>query len=232
MEIHYSKLIKHIDNLSILICTISILIGLINLFAKFLSPLFYNLIVSAFALSVIGFAISDLYSIISQKNRKPATIRSTSIFKQVFASIIFYLCSIGFALFLFFGFFGYTEQSFYLSIMFSSGVSYFGHYREHNIAKNNKTKTKLEKEKVTPIDLSFLLQPKLMYSTLYFSISFLIITLINKHIMPLSQNASHVIFITGVFYGVFFGTDVRYKTMLVSVGAVATYIFLILSKII
>jgi hypothetical protein len=134
--------------------------------------LFYNLIVSAFALSVIGFAISDLYSIISQKNRKPATIRSTSIFKQVFASIIFYLCSIGFALFLFFGFFGYTEQSFYLSIMFSSGVSYFGHYREHNIAKNNKTKTKLEKEKVTPIDLSFLLQPKLMYSMLcarYFS---------------------------------------------------------------
>ncbi len=232
MKIHYSKLIKHIDNLSIFICTISILIGLINLFAKFLSPLFYNLIVSAFALSVIGFAISDLYSIISQKNRKPATIRSTSIFKQVFASIIFYLCSIGFALFLFFGFFGYTEQSFYLSIMFSSGVSYFGHYREHNIAKNNKTKTKLEKEKVTPIDLSFLLQPKLMYSTLYFSISFLIITLINKHIMPLSQNASHVIFITGVFYGVFFGTDVRYKTMLVSVGAVATYIFLILSKII
>ena len=232
MKIHYSKLIKHIDNLSIFKCTISILIGLINLFAKFLSPLFYNLIVSAFALSVIGFAISDLYSIISQKNRKPATIRSTSIFKQVFASIIFYLCSIGFALFLFFGFFGYTEQSFYLSIMFSSGVSYFGHYREHNIAKNNKTKTKLEKEKVTPIDLSFLLQPKLMYSTLYFSISFLIITLINKHIMPLSQNASHVIFITGVFYGVFFGTDVRYKTMLVSVGAVATYIFLILSKII
>ena len=232
MKIQYSKLIKHIDNVSIFMCTISILIGLINLFAKFLSPLFYNLIVSAFALSVIGFAISDLYSIISQKNRKPATIGSTSIFKQVFASIIFYLCSLGFALFLFFGFFGYTEQSFYLSIMFSSGVSYFGHYREHNIAKNNKTKTKLEKEKVTPIDLSFLLQPKLMYSTLYFSISFLIITLINKHIMPLSQNASHVIFITGVFYGVFFGTDVRYKTMLVSVGAVATYIFLILSKII
>ena len=172
MKIQYSKLIEHIDNISIFICTISILIGLINLFAKFLSPLFYNLIVGAFALSVIGFAVSDFYSIISQKNRNPASIESTPIFKQVFASIIFYLCSIGFALFLFFGFFGYTEQSFYLSIMFSSGVSYFGHYREHNIAKNNKTKTKLEKEKVTPIDLSFLLQPKLMYSTLYFSIAF------------------------------------------------------------
>ncbi|MCA0253907.1 MAG: hypothetical protein LCH20_00255 [Proteobacteria bacterium] len=228
VQVQYSKLVEHIDSVSIFMCTISVLIGVINLFAKFLTPLFYNLIVSTFALSVIGFTISDLYSIISQKNRKPATIGSTSILKQVLAVIIFYLCSVGFALFLFFGFFGYTEQSFYLSIMFSSGISYFGHYREHTIAKNNKTKI----EKVNPIDLSFLFQPKLMYSALYFSIAFLIITLINKHIVPLSPSAPHVIYLTGVFYGVIFGTDLRYKTMLVSLGAVATCTFLILSKII
>ena len=228
MKVQYSKLVEHIDRVSIFMCLISVLIGLINLFTKFLSPLFYNLIVSTFALSVIGFAISDLHSIISQKNRKPGTIGYTSILKKVFVVIIFFLCSIGFALFLFFGFFGYTEQSFYLSVIFSSGVSYFGYYREHAIAKNNKTKI----EKVNPIDMSFLFQPKLMYSTLYFSIAFLIITLINKHIVPLSPSTPHVIFLTGLFYGVIFGTDLRYKTMLVSLGAVATCTFLILSKII
>jgi hypothetical protein len=102
MKIQYSKLIEYIDILSIFIFVISILITLINLFAKFLSPLFYNLIVATFILSVTGFAVSDLYSVISQKNMKSATTESTSIFKLVFALIIFYLCSLGYGLFLFF----------------------------------------------------------------------------------------------------------------------------------
>ena len=91
MKVQYSKLVEHIDRVSIFMCLISVLIGLINLFTKFLSPLFYNLIVSTFALSVIGFAISDLHSIISQKNRKPGTIGYTSILKKVFVVIIFLL---------------------------------------------------------------------------------------------------------------------------------------------
>ncbi len=138
MKIQYPKLIENIGMLSIFIFVISILITLINLFAKFLSPLFYNLIVSAFTLSVIGFAVSDLYSVISQKNMKSATTKSTSIFKLVFALIIFYLCSFSFGLFLFFGFFGYEEQAIVLSVLFFSGAFYFGYYRERNITKNNK----------------------------------------------------------------------------------------------
>mgnify|MGYP003351167414 CR=1 FL=1 len=138
MKIQYSKLIEHIENVSIVICTISVFMGLINLFAKFLNPLFYNLIVSAFTLSVIGFAVSDLYSVISQKNMKSAITESTSIFKLVFALIIFYLCSLSFGLFLFFGFFGYEEQAIVLSVLFFSGAFYFGYYRERNITKNNK----------------------------------------------------------------------------------------------
>jgi hypothetical protein len=108
------------------------------LFAKFLSPLFYNLIVTTFILSVTGFAVSDLYSVISQKNIKSATTESTSMFKLVFALIIFYLCSLGYGLFLFFGFFGYEDQAIFLSVLFFSGVFYFGYYRERNITKNNK----------------------------------------------------------------------------------------------
>ena len=138
MKIQYSKLIEYIDILSIFIFVISILITLINLFAKFLSPLFYNLIVATFILSVTGFAVSDLYSVISQKNMKSATTESTSIFKLVFALIIFYLCSLGYGLFLFFGFFGYEDQAIFLSVLFFSGVFYFGYYRERNITKNNK----------------------------------------------------------------------------------------------
>jgi hypothetical protein len=138
MKIQYSKLIEYIDILSIFIFVISILITLINLFAKFLSPLFYNLIVTTFILSVTGFAVSDLYSVISQKNMKPATTESTSIFKLVFALIIFYLCSLGYGLFLFFGFFGYEDQAIFLSVLFFSGAFYFGYYRERNITKNNK----------------------------------------------------------------------------------------------
>ena len=138
MKIQYPKLIENIGMLSIFIFVISILITLINLFTKFLSPLFYNLIVSAFTLSVIGFAVSDLYSVISQKNMKSATTESTSIFKLVFALIIFYLCSLGYGLFLFFGFFGYEDQAIFLSVLFFSGVFYFGYYRERNITKNNK----------------------------------------------------------------------------------------------
>jgi len=138
MKIQYPKLIENIGMLSIFIFVISILITLINLFTKFLSPLFYNLIVSAFTLSVIGFAVSDLYSVISQKNMKSAITESTSIFKLVFALIIFYLCSLSFGLFLFFGFFGYEEQAIVLSVLFFSGVFYFGYYRERNITKNNK----------------------------------------------------------------------------------------------
>ncbi len=138
MKIQYPKLIENIGMLSIFIFVISILITLINLFTKFLSPLFYNLIVSAFTLSVIGFAVSDLYSVISQKNMKSAITESTSVFKLVFALIIFYLCSLSFGLFLFFGFFGYEEQAIFLSILFFSGAFYFGYYRERNITKNNK----------------------------------------------------------------------------------------------
>lgn len=138
MKIQYSKLIEYIDILSIFIFIISILITLINLFAKFLSPLFYNLIVTTFILSVTGFAVSDLYSVISQKNIKSATTESTSMFKLVFALIIFYLCSLGYGLFLFFGFFGYEDQAIFLSVLFFSGVFYFGYYRERNITKNNK----------------------------------------------------------------------------------------------
>ena len=138
MKIQYSKLIEYIDILSIFIFIISILITLINLFAKFLSPLFYNLIVTTFILSVTGFAVSDLYSVISQKNIKSATTESTSMFKLVFALIIFYLCSLGYGLFLFFGFFGYEDQAIFLSVLFFSGVFYFGYYRERNIIKNNK----------------------------------------------------------------------------------------------
>jgi len=138
MKIQYPKLIENIGMLSIFIFVISILITLINLFTKFLSPLFYNLIVSAFTLSITGFAISDLYSILSRKNIKSATTESTSIFKLVFALIIFYLCSLSFGLFLFFGFFGYEEQAIVLSVLFFSGVVYFGYYRERNITKNNK----------------------------------------------------------------------------------------------
>lgn len=91
MKIQYSKLIEYIDILSIFIFVISILITLINLFAKFLSPLSYNLIVATFILSVTGFAVSDLYSVISQKNIKSATTESTSIFKLVFVFWIFRL---------------------------------------------------------------------------------------------------------------------------------------------
>ena len=138
MKIQYPKLIENIGMLSIFIFVISILITLINLFTKFLSPLFYNLIVSAFTLSVIGFAVSDLYSVISQKNMKSAITESSSIFKLVFALIIFYLCSLSFGLFLFFGFFGYEEQAIVLSVLFFSGAFYFGYYRERNITKNNK----------------------------------------------------------------------------------------------
>lgn len=138
MKIQYSKLIEYIDILSIFIFVISILITLINLFAKFLSPLSYNLIVATFILSVTGFAVSDLYSVISQKNIKSATTESTSMFKLVFALIIFYLCSLGYGLFLFFGFFGYEDQAIFLSVLFFSGVFYFGYYRERNITKNNK----------------------------------------------------------------------------------------------
>ena len=138
MKIQYSKLIEYIDILSIFIFVISILITLINLFAKFLSPLSYNLIVATFILSVTGFAVSDLYSVISQKNMKSATTESTSMFKLVFALIIFYLCSLGYGLFLFFGFFGYEDQAIFLSVLFFSGVFYFGYYRERNITKNNK----------------------------------------------------------------------------------------------
>jgi len=138
MKIQYSKLIEYIDILSIFIFVISILITLINLFAKFLSPLSYNLIVATFILSVTGFAVSDLYSVISQKNMKPDTKESTSIFKLVFALIIFYLCSLGYGLFLFFGFFGYEDQAIFLSVLFFSGVFYFGYYRERNITKNKK----------------------------------------------------------------------------------------------
>ena len=138
MKIQYSKLIEYIDILSIFIFVISILITLINLFAKFLSPLSYNLIVATFILSVTGFAVSDLYSVISQKNMKSATTESTSIFKLVFALTIFYLCFLGYGLFLFFGFFGYEDQAIFLSVLFFSGVFYFGHYRERNITKNNK----------------------------------------------------------------------------------------------
>ena len=138
MKIQYSKLIEYIDILSIFIFVISILITLINLFAKFLSPLFYNLIVTTFILSVTGFAVSDLYSVISQKNIKSATTESTSMFKLIFALIIFYLCSLGYGLFLFFGFFGYEDQAIFLSVLFFSGVFYFGYYRERNITKNNK----------------------------------------------------------------------------------------------
>ena len=138
MKIQYSKLIEYIDILSIFIFVISILITLINLFAKFLSPLFYNLIVTTFILSVTGFAVSDLYSVISQKNIKSATTESTSMFKLVFALIIFYLCSLGYGLFLFFGFFGYEDQAIFLSVLFFIGVFYFGYYRERNITKNNK----------------------------------------------------------------------------------------------
>ena len=138
MKIQYSKLIEYIDILSIFIFVISILITLINLFAKFLSPLSYNLIVATFILSVTGFAVSDLYSVISQKNMKSATTESTSIFKLVFALIIFYLCSLGYGLFLFFGFFGYEDQAIFLSVLFFSGVFYFGYYRERNITKNKK----------------------------------------------------------------------------------------------
>ena len=132
------RLIEYIDILSIFIFVISILITLINLFAKFLSPLSYNLIVATFILSVTGFAVSDLYSVISQKNMKSATTESTSIFKLVFALIIFYLCFLGYGLFLFFGFFGYEDQAIFLSVLFFSGVFYFGYYRERNITKNNK----------------------------------------------------------------------------------------------
>ena len=74
----------------------------------------------------------------AQKNMKSATTESTSIFKLVFALIIFYLCSLGYGLFLFFGFFGYEDQAIFLSVLFFSGVFYFGYYRERNITKNNK----------------------------------------------------------------------------------------------
>ena len=231
MKIQYSKLIEHIENVSIVICTISVFMGLINLFAKFLNPLFYNLIVSAFTLSVTGFAVSDLYSIVSQKNIKSATTESISIFKIVFASIVFYLCSLGFALFLFFGFFGYEKQAIFLSVLFSSGVSYFGSYREHNIAKNNKTK-KLKIEKVAPIDLSFLMEPTIMYSALYFSIAFLTITLVNTYILPLSSKSSVVCFLTASLYMIFFATDLRSKTIFCAIGGIVTVIFLSLSNII
>jgi len=231
MKIQYSKLIEHIYNVSIVICTLSILIGLINLFTKFLSPLFYNLIVSAFTLSVTGFAVSDLYLIVSQKNIKLATTESTSIFKIVFGSIIFYFCSLCFALFLFFGFFGYEKQAIFLSVLFSSGVSYFGYYREQNIIKNNKTK-KSKIEKIAPIDLSFLMEPTLIYSALYFSIAFLTITLVHTYILPLSSKASVVCFLTSCLYMIFFATDLRSKTIFYAIGGIVTVIFLSLSNII
>jgi carbamoyltransferase len=48
-------------------------------------------------------------------------------------------------------------------------------------------------EKITPIDLSFLMEPTLIYSALYFSIAFLTITLVHTYILPLSSKAGIVI---------------------------------------
>ena len=81
---NYANLIKHLKNISTFICTIAILIGLVNSFTKFLPPLSQNLFIGALVLSGIGLFVADLYSLIQEKNSKSFATKSISIFKQVF----------------------------------------------------------------------------------------------------------------------------------------------------